>query len=75
MSPEDVNPEDNMIMIMLSPLHEQFGLFHFILENTSTPNRYRLKLFPRFVSVYIPILPSHRIVTLTSYNDRFPLPE
>jgi hypothetical protein len=53
MSPEDVNREDN-IMLMIPPLREEFGLFHFVLEDTPTPNRYRLKLFPRFASIYTP---------------------
>jgi hypothetical protein len=74
MSPEDVNREDN-IMMMISPLHEEFGLFHFVLEDTPTPNRYRIKLFPRFASAYIPMLPSNRVITLTSHDHRFHLPE
>jgi hypothetical protein len=72
MSPEDVNREDN-IMMMLTPLHEEFGLFHFVLEDTPTPNRYRLKLFPRFGSAYARLLPSN-FVTLTSHDPRFHLP-
>lgn len=73
-SPEDVNREDN-IMMMSTPLYEEFGLFHFVLENTQTPNRYRIKLFPRFASLYTPLLPSNRVITLTSHDHRFDLPE
>ncbi|CAG8909411.1 unnamed protein product [Penicillium egyptiacum] len=74
MSPEDVNREDN-IMMMISPLHEEFGLFHFVLEDTPTPNRYRTKLFPRFASIYTPLLPSDRVIKLTSHDHRLHLPE
>ncbi|KXG48990.1 uncharacterized protein PGRI_028600 [Penicillium griseofulvum] len=73
MSPEDVNREDD-IMMMTTPIHEEFGLFHFVFEDTTTPNCYHLKLFPRFGSGYIPLLPSNRIVTLTSHDPRFSLP-
>ncbi|KAL5333617.1 hypothetical protein BJX70DRAFT_380426 [Aspergillus crustosus] len=73
MSPEDVNREDN-IMMMVTPIHEEFGRFHFVLEDTPTPNRYRLKVFPRFASLYIPLLPSNRFVILTSHDPLFPLP-
>jgi hypothetical protein len=73
MSPEDVNREDN-IMMMITPLHEEFGLFHLVLEDTPTPNRYRLKLFPRFASIYTPLLPSNRVITLTSHDPLFHLP-
>ncbi|KAJ5871705.1 uncharacterized protein N7529_004058 [Penicillium soppii] len=73
MSPEDVNREDN-IMMMLTPLHEEFGLFHFVLEDTPTLDRYRLKLFPRFASIYTSLLPRDRVITLTSHDPLFHLP-
>jgi hypothetical protein len=39
-------------MMMIAPLSEEFGHFRFVLKDTPIPNRYRLKLFPRFSSVY-----------------------
>ncbi|KAJ5455131.1 hypothetical protein N7475_010252 [Penicillium sp. IBT 31633x] len=74
MSPEDVNRENN-IMTMITPLHEEFGLFHFVLEDTSIPNCYRIKLFPSFGTIYRSILPSDKMLTLTSHDHRFDLPE
>lgn len=62
-------------MAMINPLHEEFGQFHFALEATQTPNRYRLKRFPRFGSVYTFMLPHDGIVTLTSYDPNCHLPE
>ncbi|KAJ5675368.1 hypothetical protein N7462_008265 [Penicillium macrosclerotiorum] len=74
MSPEDVNRENN-IMIMITPLQEEFGRFRFVLEDTPTPNRYRIKLSPRFASIYTPLLPSNMVITLTSHDHRFHLPK
>lgn len=73
MSPENVNREDNMMM-MINPLHVEFGAFHFILEPTSTPDRYHLKTFPSFASVYSIHLPHDRVVILKSHDPDFPLP-
>ncbi|OQE96248.1 hypothetical protein PENNAL_c0001G06524 [Penicillium nalgiovense] len=72
--PEDVNRENNIIM-MLAPLHVEFGLFHFVFETTSIPNRYRLKSFPRFSSVYALFLPHDRVVTFTTHGHDYDLPE
>ncbi|KAJ5430112.1 hypothetical protein N7491_007128 [Penicillium cf. griseofulvum] len=60
MSTEDVNRKDN-IMMMINPLFEEFGLFYFVLKDTPTPNCYTLKLFPRFASIYTPLLPRNRL--------------
>lgn len=72
-TPEDINQEDN-VMMMFSPLHEQFGSFHFILEPTSTPHRYHIKLFSKFPSAYKMHLPRSRYITITSHDQRYPLP-
>ena len=64
-----------MMMMMINSLHEEFGLFHFVLENTSIPNRYRLKLFPSFSSVFTSALPHDRVVMLTSHDHHYDLPE
>ncbi|CAI7635089.1 unnamed protein product [Penicillium viridicatum] len=75
MPPEGVNHESNMMM-MIAPLHEEFARFHFVLEATETPNRYRLKQFPRFASDYTTIFfPRDGIVTLTSHDPNCHLPE
>lgn len=74
LSPDDVNRENNM-MSLITPLYEEFGRFHFVLEATLTPNWYRLKHFPRFASVYRFLLPRDGIVTLTNYDHDHHLPE
>ncbi|RHZ68287.1 uncharacterized protein CDV56_106471 [Aspergillus thermomutatus] len=66
---EDISREHNAIM-MLSPLDREFKAFRFILEATSTPNRYRLKTFPHFATAYRGFLPADRSVTLTSQSKR-----
>lgn len=72
-TPQDVNREDN-IMMMATPLHEEFGNFRFVLEGTNTPDRYHIKLFLSFSSAYEIILPSNRYVMITSHDGRYPLP-
>jgi hypothetical protein len=66
-TPEDINQEDN-VMMMFSPLHEQFGSFHFILEPTSTPHRYHIKLFSKFPSAY-------KMAQKQIYHDNKPRPK
>ena len=45
-SDEDVNRIDN-VMMLVAPLHREFGRFSFILEETNVSDRYRVKtLFP-----------------------------
>lgn len=70
---ENVNKVNNMMM-MLQPLHQQFGSFHLVLESTMTPNRYRVKTFPSFPPVYLYHLLPERVITLTSHDRRYPLP-
>ncbi|KAJ5804242.1 uncharacterized protein N7518_000545 [Penicillium psychrosexuale] len=72
MKEEDVNREDN-VMMMLSPLHEEFGHFRFVFEASETPNRYRLKMFPNFSSYLTQLLPRN-IVTITSRDHHYRLP-
>jgi hypothetical protein len=56
--------------MMFTPLHEQFGSFHFILEPISTP-----KLLIDIISSFSKMhLPSSRYITITSYDGRYPLP-
>jgi hypothetical protein len=73
MSPADVNREDNIIML-LSPLHTEFGAFDIIFEATETPNRYRLKTFLGFSSGFSFLLPSDRTVTISRSDNRYPVP-
>lgn len=73
MSIENVNKENNMMMLF-SPLHEEFGGFHLILEPTETPNRYRVKTFPSFSTIISDLLPRGGFVTLTSHVPDLPLP-
>lgn len=72
-SSEDVNREDNICM-MIDCFHTQFGSFNFVFEATQTPNRYRVKVFPKFASAYEIYLPPHGFVTFRSYDGRYPLP-
>jgi hypothetical protein len=69
LSPEDVNREDN-IMMMITPLHEEFRHFYFVFEATASPNRYRLKTFPGFASGYAIFLPSDNVVTIQCVAKR-----
>lgn len=73
LSPEDMNREDN-VMMMISPFHEEFEHFRFIFEATETPNRYRLKTFPCFASGYAQFLPHDNIVTFSSHDNHYALP-
>ncbi|KAF4269040.1 hypothetical protein KXW98_002204 [Aspergillus fumigatus] len=66
---EDINREHNAIM-MLFPLGREFKTFSLILEETSTPNRYRVKTFPHFATAYRGFLPADGLVTLTSQSKR-----
>lgn len=63
------------MIVMLAPLHGDFGLFRFVLEDIPEPNQYRLKLFPRFSSLYTPLVPRNRVVSLVSQDNPYPLPE
>lgn len=70
-SEEVVNRIDN-VMMMVSPLHREFGRFSFILEETSVSGRYRVKIFPRFRSLYQSLMPDFTIVA--SHDARYPAP-
>lgn len=69
----NVNDEQNAMM-MIQPLHREFGKFHFTFEATTTPNRYRVKSFPRFTRYYRRSLPPSGFVTFTTHDGRYPLP-
>ncbi|KAI9771842.1 MAG: hypothetical protein M1840_001612 [Geoglossum simile] len=73
-SPNDINDPRN-VMTMWAPLHTAFGKFLLCLEPTITSNRYRLKTYPKFSSVYNTHLPSDGFVTFTAHDGRYPLPE
>ncbi|KAE8137066.1 hypothetical protein BDV38DRAFT_100346 [Aspergillus pseudotamarii] len=70
----DVNSVENAMML-LSPLHAEFGAFHFIFEKTNTVNKYRLKTFRGFSGAYTPYLPTTRVVNFTSHDPRYALPD
>lgn len=46
-------------MMMVSPLHREFGRFSFVLEETSVSGRYRVKIFPRFRTLPTPYARVH----------------
>lgn len=70
---EHVNREAN-VMMLLSPLHGEFGEFRLTFEATQTENRYRVKVFPNFNDGYNVFLPPNRIVTFMSHDSRWHLP-
>jgi hypothetical protein len=69
---EDVNRIDNIIMIA-SPLHQEFGRFTFALEETDVSGRYRVKTFPRFPTLLQSLMPD--FTTVTSHDPRCPSPD
>ncbi|KIN08016.1 hypothetical protein OIDMADRAFT_111057 [Oidiodendron maius Zn] len=71
---EDVNREENVIT-MYAPLHHEFGIFKFILEQTETRDRYRIKTFKNFSLFLAPFLPGDGFVTLRSHDGRYLLPD
>ncbi|BCS23967.1 HNH endonuclease signature motif containing protein [Aspergillus puulaauensis] len=71
---EDINKEMN-VMMMWSPLHQEFGEFYFVFEATETLHRYRIKTFPRLSSVLLRHLPPDRLVTFTNHDERYSLPD
>ncbi|KAL4915138.1 hypothetical protein BDW62DRAFT_189342 [Aspergillus aurantiobrunneus] len=68
-----IKQEDNVLM-MAEGLRPQFEMFHFILEATKTPNRYRVREFQTFPRIYLNHLPPDRVVTLKSHDGRYPVP-
>jgi hypothetical protein len=70
---EDINSLRNVMMLSVS-LHRSFGNFHLALEQTDTPNQYRVKTFPGFAPVYRGFLPQNRMVTMRAQDGRIPLP-
>ncbi|KAJ5802090.1 uncharacterized protein N7503_004540 [Penicillium pulvis] len=67
----DINRIDNMMM--LTPFcHAEFGAFRFVLEETPTPNRYRVKKFPRISGYYSRMLPP--VMTFINYDPQHALP-
>lgn len=71
---ENLNDPRN-VMMLESVLHDQFGSFLFALESTETEHQYRIKLFSGFPDAYEFFLPSSGMVTFTSQDNRFRLPE
>jgi hypothetical protein len=69
---EDVNRYDNVMMIAAF-LHQDFGRFLLILEETDVSCRYRVKTFPKFGNNFIrPYIPE--FVVLTSHDPQYPVP-
>ncbi|KAJ6163960.1 hypothetical protein N7470_002632 [Penicillium chermesinum] len=68
---EDVNRLDNIIMLD-SVLHEEFGHFNFVLEETDVSDRYRVKVFSLAHFYIMPHLPE--FVTITSHDPQCPAP-
>ena len=71
-SDEDVNCIDNMIILAAS-LHQEFGRFSFILEETNVSGRYRVKTFSQFRNTFLrPHMPES--VIIASHDPRYPAP-
>lgn len=69
---QDVNRYDNVMMIAAS-MHQDFGRFLLILEETDVSDRYRVKTFPEFGEQYLrPYIPE--FVVLTSHDPQYPVP-
>ncbi|KAJ5668697.1 hypothetical protein N7462_009767 [Penicillium macrosclerotiorum] len=66
-----INKEENMIM-MVAPLHVEFGKFHFILEQTASENRYTVKRFNNFAKLCEIFL--SETVSFSSHNTSYALP-
>ncbi|CAL5871392.1 uncharacterized protein PFLUO_LOCUS5642 [Penicillium psychrofluorescens] len=56
----DINRLDN-VMMMVSFLHKEFGAFRFVLVETETPNRYRVKRFSRFSDFFDNLMPEYTV--------------
>ncbi|KAJ5661693.1 uncharacterized protein N7477_009309 [Penicillium maclennaniae] len=56
-SDEDINRIDN-VMMLVGTLHQEFGRFSFILEETNVSDRYRVKTFSHFRNSFLlPYMP------------------
>ncbi|PYI02103.1 hypothetical protein BO78DRAFT_377758 [Aspergillus sclerotiicarbonarius CBS 121057] len=69
----DINSEKN-VMMLLKPLHQEFGNFSLSFMATDIPDTYRLKTFDGFSNVYNWLLPANRLVAFTSSDQRYSLP-
>ena len=75
---ESLNDVSN-VMMLLGPLHGYFGAFKLALEPTAVSNQYRIKRFFNLDSSasypwYYHFLPDDDLVTFTSHDHRYPLP-
>ncbi|KAB8230779.1 HNH endonuclease signature motif containing protein [Aspergillus alliaceus] len=69
----DLNCVENAMML-LAPLHTEFGEFHLVFEETETANKYQIKTFEKFAGAYSCHVPSTRVVTFTSHDTRYAVP-
>ncbi|KIN05116.1 hypothetical protein OIDMADRAFT_50940 [Oidiodendron maius Zn] len=69
-------PQENNIMMVLSPLHAEFGDFNSIFEATEateTPNR-SSQNFSKLLFCLLIISTSDRVVTISRCNNCYPVP-
>jgi hypothetical protein len=60
--------------MLLAPLHTEFGEFHLVFEETETANKYWIKTYEKFAGAYSCHLPGTRVVTFTSHDARYAVP-
>ncbi|KAN0067949.1 hypothetical protein V8E54_013877 [Elaphomyces granulatus] len=70
---ESINDTKN-VMMLVAPLHAEFGSFHLALEPMEAPDTYKIKTFPKFASLYRGFLPADGIVKFTNHDPRYALP-
>lgn len=69
------NPNDTKnVMMMWSPLHDEFGPFRLSFQPTDVDDQYRIHTWPNTTSCVFRDLPHDRILRLTSHDSRFKLP-
>ena len=61
-------------MMLVAPLHAEFGSFRLTLEPMEAPDTYKIKTFPKFASLYRGFLPADGIVKFTNHDSRYALP-
>ncbi|KAI9785193.1 MAG: hypothetical protein M1839_000831 [Geoglossum umbratile] len=71
---DDINDTRNA-MTICAAFHTLFGRLNLCLEPTATTNRYRVKKYRGFPSIFNNLLPSDSFVTFTAHDGRFPLPD
>ncbi|KAI5310237.1 hypothetical protein KEM55_000143 [Ascosphaera atra] len=69
---QNIDDPENALTLF-PPLHCEFGRFRLCLEETNTPNVYRVKTFC-IAGACLRDLPDDGVVRLVSHDDRVPLP-